>query len=101
MRPLNCFPLLFKEGLGGGYSPIEDQPPPNPRLGKAGEFIPRHYITCAFILNRIVGSAGRSRSSTRWLLLAGSWMKARFPRLRVPPKRVRTRKCFAAPPSAS
>jgi adenylate cyclase len=28
-------PLLFKEGAGGG--PAQGQPPPNPRLGKAGE----------------------------------------------------------------
>ncbi len=30
-------PRLFKAGAGGGYSGLKGQPPPNPRLEKAGE----------------------------------------------------------------
>jgi valyl-tRNA synthetase len=47
-------PRLSKAGAGGGSSTVKGEPPPNPRLGKAGEFNAKEPSTLAdkWILSR-------------------------------------------------
>ncbi len=48
-------PLLFKEGAGGGLPDAEGQPPPSPRLRKAGE--PDRLVLFIDALNQLTGIA--------------------------------------------